>query len=199
MAICRAKQSISLERLKEIGKATLKEPSSKWYLNEDVATVVDGHSQFFVACAPHTKRLNPASLALMGKEHWQMTNREANLFGQSLSSAFSHCMSAGSRATSGAKLPKAVWMVYHASLSAEEAHKHAKAEPCVATMCKAEPEIKTEPCTGSPPRKKVRMCLSSPSQIAAMYSGSGSACSSSGNAAGKVICFFSILYVHMYF
>ena len=94
----RCKQTIALERLKEIGKATLKVPNSTWYLSEDLSVVVAGHQAFFLAVAPHTKRLNPASLSIMGKDLFQMASRESKLFGESLAAAYSHCLLTGSQA-----------------------------------------------------------------------------------------------------
>ena len=45
------KQTIPLEKLKEIGKATLAIPSPNWYLSEDITVVVAGHQSFLVAIA----------------------------------------------------------------------------------------------------------------------------------------------------
>ena len=72
LAMERSKQTIALERLKEIGKTTLKSPSPIFYQSEDLATVVTGHMDFFLAIAPHTKRLNPVSVSLVGKDFFQM-------------------------------------------------------------------------------------------------------------------------------
>jgi len=166
----RSKQTLALEKLKDIGKATLKIPSASWYLNDDIAVVVAGHQNFFVAVAPHTKRLNPASLSLMGKDLFQMANRESKLFGESLSHAYSHCMQAGSKAQTGEKLAKEIWAVYQASCADGGG---VKQEATKAT-------VKTESCS-PPPKKSLKMCLSSPSQIAALYAGSSS------SAAVKVI------------
>ena len=158
----RSKQTIALERLKEIGKATLKVPNVNWYLSDDLAVVVAGHQSFFLAVAPHTKRLNPGSLAIMGKDLFQMASRESKLFGESLSAAYSHCMISGSKATTGEKVPKEVFAVYQASCpDGEIKHEATKAT------------IKSEQCS-PPPKKFLKICLSSPSQIASMYAGSSS-------------------------
>ena len=158
----RSKQTIALERLKEIGKATLKVPNSTWYLSEDLSVVVAGHQDFFLAVAPHTKRLNPASLSIMGKDLFQMASRESKLFGESLAAAYSHCITSGSKATTGEKIPKEVFAVYQASCLDGGVKQEA-----------TEATIKSEQCS-PPPKKSLRLCLSSPSQIAAMYAGSSS-------------------------
>ena len=117
---------------------------------------------FFVAVAPHTKRLNPASLALMGKDLFQMTNRESKLFGDSLSAAFSHALHVGSKATTGTKVPKEVWAVYQASCSGGVKQEAMKSE------------TKSERDCSPPAKKTMRICLSSPSQITSLYSGASS-------------------------
>ena len=163
----RSKETIALERLKEIGKATLKTPNVNWYLSDDIGVVVAGHVKFFIAVAPHTKRLNPASVTLMGKDLFQMANRESKLFGESIAHAYSHCMQAGSKAPTGEKLPKEVWAVYQASCAGGGMKQEATKAPI-----KSE-GIKSEECS-PPPKKSLRICLSSPSQIASLYSGSSS-------------------------
>ena len=170
----RSKQTISLDKLKEIGKVSLKEPSSTHYLNEDVAVVVSTSEAFFLALAPLTKRLNPSSLALMGKDLFQMSAREAQLFADSLAHAFSHCITAGGKAKTGAKLPREVQAVYVASLSCKDAAKKVKGEvkeEPSSSSCPAVAKLERDP---SPPRpaKFLKKCLSSPTQIAALYAGS---------------------------
>ena len=160
----RKKQTIPLEKLKEIGKATLDIPSPTWYLSEDIAVVVAGHQSFLVAIAPHTKRLNAASVSLMAKSEFQLGQRESKLFGDSIAAAYSHCLLAGSKAITGQKLPKEVWAVYQAS----GADGGIKEE----TM-KSEAMVKSEQCS-PPPKKQIKVCLSSPSQIASLYSGGSS-------------------------
>jgi hypothetical protein len=155
----RRRQTITLERLKEIGKVTLEEPNATWYLNDDLAVVVAGHMHFFVAVAPHTKRLNPASLALMGKDLFKMANRESKLYGEALSAAYSHCLHVGSKATNGNKVPKEVWAVFQASCDGG---------------VKQERETQSERDCSPPAKKTMRICLSSPSQITSMYSGASS-------------------------
>ena len=113
----RSKQTIALERLKEIGKTILKSPSPIFHQSADLATVVTGHLDFFLAVAPHTQRL---------------------------------------------KLPAQVLAVYRASC----ADGGVKSE----TMVKSEPMVKSD----SPPAKKLKACLSSPTQIASLYAGSSS-------------------------
>ena len=163
----RSKQTIALEKLTEIGKISLKEPNPTHYLSEDVAVVVSTHHAFLLAVAPLTKRLNPSSLALMGKDLFQMTSREAQQFGDSLSHAFGHCMIAGSKAKTGAKLTKEIHSVYMASYDGKEVKQETKAEP---SCIKGE----RQPLSPERPTKALKTCLSSPSQIALLYSGSSS-------------------------
>ena len=174
MAIKRASETITLEKLKEIGKATLKEPNSDHYKHDDPVVVADTHKEFLIAVAPFTVRLNGNSLALMVKALWQLNARESQQFGEALSYAYSHCIRAGAKATTGEKLAKVVVAVYNAAKSKPLEHFDTKKEPGVgpvkrqlsgAVACKQE---------YSPPPKSLKRCLSSPSQIAALYGGSSS-------------------------
>ena len=112
----RAKQTVSLEVLCQAAKKTLEEPNVTHYCSEDITVVVTTHKAFLLELAPITKRLNPASVSLAAKDVFKLSQREANLFGASLASAFSHCMLAGSKAVTGVKLHKDVVEVYNASL-----------------------------------------------------------------------------------
>ena len=167
-ALLRKKQTIPLERLKEIGKATLAIPSPTWYLNEDMSVVVAGCQSFLVAIAPHTKRLNASSVSLMARSEFQLGQREAKLFGDSIAAAYSHCLLTGSKATTGEKISKEVWAVYQASC----ADGGIKQEGTRDTM-KSEAMVKSEQCS-PPPKKQIKVCLSSPTQIASLYSGGSS-------------------------
>jgi len=169
----KAKMTISLELLKELGKIHLKEPQSVLYHSDDVNVVVESHQPFFMACCPHTVRLNSVSLAMMAKDLFQMNKREADFFGTALSSAFSHCMIAGAKATTGEKLSKAVLAVYNA------AKKDSKGQ---SPAIKTEQGIKTEPmhckversCSPPPQKFLKSMHIDSPNQIASLYGGSSS-------------------------
>ena len=112
---------ISYVKLVQIGKAALKEPNQDLYCHDDVNVVVSFHQQFFQKVGPHTKRLNPVSLANMARELFKMSGREASLFGTSMAHAYSHCMLAGGKAKTGEKLAKSVWAVWRAS-EASESH-----------------------------------------------------------------------------
>ena len=164
----RSKQTVHLETLKELGKVTLKEPSATFYLNEDIVVVVSTHQEFLVAVAPHTKRLNPTSVAMVGKELFKMGKREAQLYGDSLAQAYGHCMTAGGKAVTGQKLGKEVLAVYQASSGSDGKELGALKREALKR------EVKEE--TASPPRpsKSLKQCLSSPSQIASLYAGSSS-------------------------
>ena len=157
------KQAISFEKLCELGKQHLPLPNSAYWLNEDVDVVVDGHLAFFVAVGPETQRLNPLSLTSMVKEVFEnhLNAREALLYGQSLAAAYSHCMLAGDKATTGAKLGSGVRQVYKAA---------------VGSLVKQ--EVKQEPrSASSPPKKAMKLelkCLESPSKIQALYAGGSS-------------------------
>ena len=166
----KAKQSITLEKLLEIGKDTLKEPNVELYTSDDANVVVAAHLPFFLAVAPHTRRLNPVSVGQVAKELFKSGGREAQLFGQSLAQAFGHCMLAGGKAKTGQKLSKEVWSGFQAT------------NPDAAKAAEVKSEIKRESPgvkTDSPPRpaKLLKTCLSSPSQIAALYAGGSSSSS----------------------
>ena len=112
----KAKQMISYEKLVQIGKTELKqEPNPDLYCHDDMNVVVSSYQKFFEKVAPHTKRLNPVSLANMARELFKMSNREASLFGTSMAQAYSHCMLVGGKAKTGEKLAKSVWAVWQAN------------------------------------------------------------------------------------
>ena len=190
----KAAQTIELAELKELGRRFLKEPNVDHYMADDVNLVVKMHYDFFLAAAEKTKRLNPNSLALMAKDVFQSSVKEAQLYGNCLAPAFSHCMCAGGKATNGKKLSPEVLAVYnaacgHAPVSLKRAQTEASAPSVKSEVMKrakheiASPKVmkhvKDE--TLSPPAKKPRLkaCLSSPSQIAALYSGSSRSSASS--------------------
>ena len=91
----KAKQMISYEKLLQIGKVELNEPNPDLYCHDEMNVVVTSHQKFFEKVAPHTKRLNPVSLANMAVELFKMSRREASLFGTSMAHAYSHCMLSG--------------------------------------------------------------------------------------------------------
>ncbi len=68
----KAKQTTSLEKLFDIGKATLGEPNSDHYMHDDVKGVVSSYIKCFLKVAPETKRLNPVSVSQIAKELFQM-------------------------------------------------------------------------------------------------------------------------------
>ena len=105
-----SKQNISLERLKELGKAFLREPNADHYLNEDIVVVVQSHVAFLESVAPFTKRLTSSSVGLMMKEQFSISNREADLFGQFMHKALGHCQVAGRKATTG-KTQSVMWVL----------------------------------------------------------------------------------------
>ena len=72
----KAKQMISYGKLVQIGKTELKEPNQDLYCHDDLNVVVSSHQKFFEKVAPHTKRLNPVSLANMARELFKMSGRE---------------------------------------------------------------------------------------------------------------------------
>ena len=160
----KAKQMISYEKLFQIGKRELKEPNQDLYCHDDVNVVVTSHAIFFEKVAPHTKRLNPVSLANMARELFKMSGREASLFGTSMAHAYSHCMLAGGKTKTGEKLAKSVWAVWQANEASES---HAE------TASSSADPLKTESSAFSPerPAKAIKKCLSSPSQIMALYTG----------------------------
>ena len=137
----------------------LKEPN-----HDDLNVVVNSHQKFFEKVAPHTKRLNLVSLANMARELFKMAGREASLFGTSMAHAYSHCMLAGGKAKTGEKLAKSVWAVWQANEASES---HAE------TASSSADPLKTESSAFSPerPAKAIKKCLSSPSQVMALYTG----------------------------
>ena len=167
----RSKETITLEKLKELGKQFLPvEPNPELYLHEDMVVVVKTHLAFLQAVAVHTKRLNPCSVAVMGKDLWKMTSREAYLFGESLSHSYSYCLTAGGKATTGQKLAPEVQSVFLASTGV-------KTEVASTGVKKEEQSLKRElpshaGVANSPPKKVLIKCISSPSQIESLYAGS---------------------------
>ena len=162
----KAKQMISFEKLLQIGKKELKEPNPDLYCHDDMNVVVSSHQKFFEKVAPHTKRLNPVSLANMARELFKMSNREASLFGTCMAQAYSHCMLVGGKAKTGEKLAKSVWSVWQASEASAASHAET-------ASCSSADPLKTESSAFSPerPAKAIKKCLSSPSQIMALYTG----------------------------
>ena len=150
-----AKETISYEKLKEFGKAFLKEPNADQYMNEDIVVVVVSHVAFLEAVAPFTRRLNPSSVGLVVKHQFNMSTREAELFGQAMQKAFGHCLSAGAKATTGQKLSKEVLAVYSASMG------------CKPVFDKRQ---SSESCESPRPIKALKKSISSPSKIDALYS-----------------------------
>ena len=71
----KAKQSISLEKLKVLAKARLPEPNALLYNSDDIVTVVSCHRAFLQAVAPHTNRLNTASRYAVAKDIFKLGNR----------------------------------------------------------------------------------------------------------------------------
>lgn len=169
--MARSKQSVSLEDLQELGKTHLSEPNSRLYNNDDLNVVVSGHVTFLRALALRTQRLNPVSMRLAAKELFKMSNREAQQYAEGLCRAFSYCISAGSKATTGEKLSKDVVAVFNASQKSDHKARSLTPEQKVKQEV-VKQEVKKE--HGSPPRptKSLKKCLSSPSEIAKLYMGS---------------------------
>ena len=162
----RSKQTISLVKLKEIGKEFLPDPNTDYYLSDDVNVVVSYHCKFFKAVALHTKRLNPVSLSQLGKDLFKLQKRESEQYGDSLASAFSYCMTAGSKAVTGSKLSPNVLSVYKAAGKDGQVKKDG-----VKAEVKEEGLSSKRESSSPPPRpsKTLKPCLSSPSQIASLY------------------------------
>jgi len=196
----RSRQTVTLEKLKELGKLTLEDPNSDFYLHDDIVIVVRSHVRFLEAVASHTKRLNACAVGLMGRDLFQLGPRESQLFGDAMAKAFAHCIGAGSKAVTGQKLAKEVHRVYLASVSEG------------ASSCKSEgvkPEatttnLKREPDISSPqPSKKfiLQKCLSSPTAISALYGGASSSGASSSGSIKVMQCIYIyiyITYIHLY-
>jgi len=161
----KAKQMISYAKLLQIGKTELSEPNQDLYCHDDMNVVVTSHQKFFEKVAPHTKRLNRVSLGNLAVELFKMSRREASLFGTSMAHAYSHCMLVGGKAKTGEKLAKSVWSVWQASEASAASHAE--------TASSSADPLKTESSAFSPerPAKAIKKCLSSPSQIMALYTG----------------------------
>ena len=189
----RSRQTVTLEKLKELGKLTLEDPNRDFYLHDDIVIVVRSHVRFLEAVAGHTKRLNACAVGLMGRDLFQLGSRESQLFGDALAKAFAHCIGAGGKAVTGQKLAKEVHRVYLASVSAG------------ASSCKSEgvkPEatttnLKREPDISSPqPSKKfLQKCLSSPTAISALYGGASSSGASSSGSIKVIQCIYIYIYI----
>ena len=169
-----------MEKLLEVGKATLKEPNSDIYLNEDIVVVVRNHELFLQTVARYTKRLNACSVALMAKQCFQMGARECQQFGDAMAHAYSHCLKAGGKATTGEKLSKEVHGVYLASIgSGKDEVKPIKRENPV-------------PPEAPPSKKFLQKCLSSPSKIMSLYDGS-----SAVKVMRCMVCIYIYIYTYM--
>ena len=194
----KAKQAITLEKLVEIGKATLKEPNPVEYLHEDVDVVVAQHHAFFMAVAPLTKRLNPVSMGLAIKDLHRLSPRDCKLWGEGMSHAYSHCMLAGNKSITGSKLSAEVFAVWKAANPTTVKTGPVKQELASSTgRVKAEPAVKAESSSAAaavkrelgsasssgiqalyssqpaaPPAKALKKCLSDPADIQALYSSS---------------------------
>ena len=173
----KAKQTITLELIKDLGRTHMKDCNEIIYASDDVNVIVTHYLQFFLACAPHTVRLNAVSLGLMGKDVFQLSNRAAEIFGSGLASAYSHCMSAGAKATTGQKLSKAVVAVYNPAHHDSQRLGGIKREHAIKTeeysTCKLER-------SSSPERKFLKSTyMESPTQIDSLYAGLSSSSSSS--------------------
>ena len=188
----RSRQTVTLEKLKELGKLTLEVPNSDFYLHDDIVIVVRSHVRFLEAVAGHTKRLNACAVGLMGRDLFQLGPRESQLFRDAMAKAFAYCIGAGGKATTGQKLAKEVHRVYLASVSAG------------ASSCKSEgvkPEatttnLKREPDISSPqPSKKfLQKCQSSPTAISALYGGASSSGASSSGSIKVIQCIYIYIY-----
>ena len=173
----RKTQTIAVEQLMSLAKDHMRQPNIDIYLNSDTDVVVKEYSNFFTAVAGETARLNPSSVAAVGRDLWRMSKNEAKLFGEALSQSFSRCIYSGSRCTTGAKLSPEVLRVYRASVANSP---DAKVELPVDK--KAKKATSNAGCmleASSPPKPPakaltLKKCLSSPSQIAKLYAGGGS-------------------------
>ena len=164
----RSKQAISAEVLAQIAKNNLTNPNCELYLHEDVNVVVKHHVKFMAACAKETTRLNASTLAWIGKDLFQMGKQEAKLFGEAISHAFQHALSAGSKAITGARLTPEVWAVHQASKG--ELTKGAASTPQQpSTACSP---AGTTAQLAIAQKRKLGKSLSSPSKIQALYAGS---------------------------
>ena len=87
------------------------------------------------------------------------------MFGTSMAHAYSHCMLVGGKTKTGEKLAKSVWSVWQASEASAASHAE--------TASSSADPLKTESSAFSPerPAKALKKCLSSPSQIMALYTG----------------------------
>ena len=195
----RKKETISLDLLGELAKQKLKQPNCDHYMHEDLLVVIAQHVDFLEAVAQHTKRINPCSVALVGRDVFQLGKHESHQFGSALSSAFSHCIRSGSKATSGQKLSEEVVRVWVASLGAggdDKLKVKVKREAMVKKEAvqeglKQEPaaSLKRErPSSSARPSKSLKVCLSSPSKIMKLYAGTlpSAASSSSGGSSSGV-------------
>ena len=106
---------------------------------------------------------------MVGRDLWKLSKAESKHFGQALAGAFSHCRVAGNGANNGVKLNPCIVAVHAAWKSNKPPE--AKAEP----SSPAKRPLKSEPSSPATRRPTLVKCLSSPNQIAAMYSGKAAA------------------------
>ena len=165
--MARAKSTIPYERLKEIMKLTITEPGEEWpHCDQDF--LVKKFKAFFMQVACETHRINGVAAGACAKDLFQLPKEQACLFGTALSKALAACKKAGDRSTNGAKLTEDVKAVYYTMLERSPASsssvKKEADEKRLATP------IKNEPGVGSTSTRSLKLSISSPTQIANLYS-----------------------------
>ena len=146
--------------------------------------VVSTHIPFFMAVAPLTNRINPVSLSLMIRDLHKFGPREANLWGQAMSQAYSHCTVAGNESITGERLSAEVFGVWKAANPGTVKPGPPQQEPSSSSgQVKTEgAAVKGEPGSASaavkrelgsasanPAAKALKVCLSDPADVEALY------------------------------
>ena len=111
-SILRAKSTISFEPLQDLMKEHIGEPTDEWMELKEDGSLIKLYSQFFLALAQQTTRVNAKPVAQIGNYLWKMGMPKATLFGKAMQRAFSYTKKAGDNAVNGTKLTTEVWHVY---------------------------------------------------------------------------------------
>ena len=88
----RAKSTISLEKLQEIMKEHIAEPTDDWMEVTDQSLLIKLYLPFFVALGQETARINGVAVAQSAESLWKLGKHKSHLFGAALESAVSRSL-----------------------------------------------------------------------------------------------------------
>lgn len=113
----RAKCELTLDLCSLLLKTHVKTLDDTAYKSEDLDIVVKKYVGFLSAIAKHTDRVGKDLVAGAARDVFGSSKAVAEAFGVAMKGALSHCMSKGSKATTGKKLSAAVMSVLVGSKS----------------------------------------------------------------------------------